>query len=770
MHLCTFYENYFRQYGTLFVMERIYMHKKKEYPGIDYFRLIAALLVIAIHTSPLTSYHETADFILTRIIARIAVPFFIMTTGFFTLCSSARNTEKYDRFIHKTFRIYVAAMLFYLPINIYNGYFQIENFLPNLLKDLVFDGTLYHLWYLPASLIGAAIARHLLNRCGAKRALIISLSLYLIGLFGDSYYGISANIAILKNFYTLLFQIMDYTRNGIFFTPLFFVLGALTADKWQQMPYPVRGGLIVMSKNICGFTVSLLLMLTEALLLHHDQLQRHDSMYLFLPPCMYFLFRILLLFRGKSPVWLRTGALLIYIIHPMVIVLLRLSAKILCLEDILIENSLIHYLSVAIFSVLCSMILSLLYQKYSNNRFHTLRTNFMSTRHTSSRQPNHCSSVNNAADRAYVEINLQNLKHNAEVLKKAMPTGTKLMAVIKADAYGHGACKIAECLNRMGVDAFAVATIEEGIALRKHGICGEILILGYTAPYRAAELKHYDLIQTLIDFEYAQALNRQHIMIKAHIKIDTGMHRLGIPAEDVLSVRKIFSMRNILVCGIYTHLCCADSLLPDDIAFTHKQIDRFYSAVRKLKKAGIKIPKLHIQSSYGLLNYPDLKCDYVRCGIALYGVLCKPNDKTVLDLDLRPVLSLKSKVILIRCVEKGESIGYGRSFVTGRKSRIAILPIGYADGFPRNLSCGMGSVLIRGHKAPVVGRICMDQLAVDVTDIEGVLAGDIATLIGTDENSALPAPNIAECSGSISNELLCRIGNRVGRNFLTIIP
>lgn len=722
--------------------------KKKEYTGIDYFRLAAALFVIAIHTSPLASYNETADFILTRIIARTAVPFFIMTGGFFTLSSYTRNSEKFIRFIRKTVFIYLISMLLYLPINIYNGYFRIDNLLPNLIKDIVFDGTLYHLWYLPASVTGALTAKYLLNRYRGKKALIISFILYLVGLFGDSYYGVIEKIPALKNFYALLFQIMDFTRNGIFFTPLFFILGALIADKDMCAYHPARNRLSDVVRNIGGFTLSMILMMTEALLLRHYQLQRHDSMYLLLPVCMYYLFHILLSFQGSSPAWLRRSTLIIYIIHPMMIVLVRMLAKILHLQNILIENSLLHYLSVCIASVLCSIILCALHQKAN-------------TRQSALQNPLPGKEQNIGAGRAYVEIDLRNLKHNAKVLQKAMPANTKLMAVIKADAYGHNARKVAECLNQTGVESFAVAAIDEGIALRKHGIRGEILILGYTAPDRAPDLKRYDLMQTLIDHEYAQILNGQNVMIKAHIKTDTGMHRLGIPAEDVLSVQKIFSMKNITVCGIYTHLCCADSLLPDDVAFTRRQIDRFYTLIRELEKTGIKIPKLHIQSSYGLLNYPDLKCDYVRCGIALYGVLCKPHDKTILNLDLRPVLSLKSTVVLIRSVEKGESIGYGRSFITNRKSRIAILPIGYADGIPRSLSCSVGHVLIRGHKAPIVGRICMDQLAVDVTDIEGVSVGDPATLIGADGKSVLSAPDVAACSGSISNELLSRIGGRV---------
>ncbi len=372
-------------------------------------------------------------------------------------------------------------------------------------------------------------------------------------------------------------------------------------------------------------------------------------------------------------------------------------------------------------------------------------------------------------DRAWLEINLANLEYNVRTLTKAMPPKCRLMAVVKADGYGHGAFEISAHLNKIGVNAFAVATIDEGIKLRKYGIRGEILILGYTNVCRAAELKKYDLTQTLIDFDYAEALNKQEVAIKSHIKVDTGMHRLGIDSKDVNNIQKIFAMKNLKICGIYTHLCCAESLEPDDIAFTRKQIDAFYSLINPLietwKARGMSIPKIHIQSSYGLLNYPDLVCDYVRAGIALYGVPSSPNMKTKLNLPLRPVLSLKTRIILIRSVCPGESVGYDRAFRAERESRIAILPVGYGDGFPRNLSCQNGKALINGRYAPIIGRICMDQMAVDITDIENASVGDMATLISADEdadwNAGLQAPAVAERSHSISNELLCRLGKRL---------
>ena len=365
-------------------------------------------------------------------------------------------------------------------------------------------------------------------------------------------------------------------------------------------------------------------------------------------------------------------------------------------------------------------------------------------------------------ERSWIEISARNLRHNVEALRAILPPGCELMAVVKAQAYGHGASGVSRLLSQIGVRAFAVATIDEGIALRKEGICGAILILGYTDVCRAGDLQAYDLIQTVIDFPYAKALNGQKIAVKVHIKIDTGMHRLGIPASDMRAVEEGFSMQYLNVCGLYTHLSCAENRQAEGIAFTKKQADRFYDLLGGLRERGITIPKLHIQSSFGLLNFPQLAhgCAYVRVGIALYGAVAS-NADTVLKPDLRPVLSLKSRVVLIRTVAKGEGVGYDRQFVAGRDSRIAVIPIGYGDGVPRSLSGGNGRVLIRQKTAPIAGRVCMDQMMVDITGMEDVAVGDVVTLIGAQGENALSATDVAQAAGSIANELLCRMGARL---------
>jgi len=361
---------------------------------------------------------------------------------------------------------------------------------------------------------------------------------------------------------------------------------------------------------------------------------------------------------------------------------------------------------------------------------------------------------------------MTNLQHNVRALQRILPKRCKIMAVVKANAYGHGAVRISSRLNGMGIDHFAVATVDEGIQLRKSGIEGEILVLGYTSPLRASELSHYDLTQTAVDISHARALNASGKSIKTHIKVNTGMNRLGENFNHVSGITDLFKFKNLEVTGIFTHLCVSDSCKMDDVAFTNEQIRNFYKLLNELKLKNIRIPKIHIQSSYGVLNYPGLMCDYARIGIALYGVLSTPNSLTQLSPDLRPVLSLKSRIILIRTVESGKYAGYSRNFIAKRKTKLAVVSIGYGDGLPRCLSEGNGHVLIGGHRVPIVGKICMDQLMTDVTEIPGVTEGDIVTLIGEDGCEGITAEQTAENADTITNELLSGLGNRVERIFL----
>lgn len=374
----------------------------------------------------------------------------------------------------------------------------------------------------------------------------------------------------------------------------------------------------------------------------------------------------------------------------------------------------------------------------------------------------------NYRDRAWVEVNLDNLRHNAIVLQEIMYENCKLMAVVKADAYGHGGERVACFLNKIGINSFAVATIDEGIALRKSGVMGDILILGYTDLKRARELEEYRLIQTLMGYDYAKDLNEAGFNIETHIKIDTGMHRLGMDKDNVEKTVEIFSFKHLNVSGIYTHLSVSDSREREDIEFTQRQIDAFYRLLEELENRKVKIPKIHIQSSYGLLNYPEIRCDYARIGIALYGVLSEIEDNTKLKSDLRPVLSLKSKLVTIRDIKIGESVGYARAFIAERDSRIGVIPIGYGDGIPRNLSCGNESVLINGYKVPIIGRICMDQLMVDITDIPQVKVGDTVVFVGKSGDKEISITEMAHNGNTITNEILSRLGSRLNRIYISL--
>lgn len=323
------------------------MSGKKYYAGIDYFRIIASLLVIAIHTSPLKSFSETADFFLTGVAARVAVPFFFMASGFFLLSGYAENTEKLKCFVKKTAVIYMISTLIYIPVNIYKGYFSKENIIPEIIQDIVFDGMMYHLWYLPASIIGAGIAWYLLKKSGFKTSFVITGILYVIGVLGDSYLGIMRQIPVFSYFYRLIFQVCDYTRNGIFLAPVFLLLGGYLADGRHILSF---------RKSLYGFLISFGLMTVEAGLLCPFEVTHHNNMYFFLLPCMYFLFSVVLYWEGKCPAGLKSVSLFIYIIHPM-IVLIRPAAKQLHVQSLMVENSLMFYAVVCTLTVLISIML-----------------------------------------------------------------------------------------------------------------------------------------------------------------------------------------------------------------------------------------------------------------------------------------------------------------------------------------------------------------------------------------------------------------------------
>lgn len=370
--------------------------------------------------------------------------------------------------------------------------------------------------------------------------------------------------------------------------------------------------------------------------------------------------------------------------------------------------------------------------------------------------------LDNISDnRAWIEIDLNNLEHNINEIKKVIHGKTKIMAVVKANAYGHGMIPVAKKLNDIGIEDFAVATLSEGITMRENGIIGNILILGYTSLKDLEYVTKYDLIQTVVDYEYAKEIESLHLSrpLNVHIKINTGMNRIGEKFDHIDNLKEIYQMDCFNVLGTFSHLCVSDSLTKDDVDFTKKQIDNFNKCIDMLKSFGINPAKLHIQASYGILNYPDLEYDYVRPGIIMYGVFGSLNDTVCSDINLKPVLSLKARVTQVKEIEISDSVSYGRTFIADRKCKIATISIGYGDGYPRCLSNKEAKVLVNDCFAPIIGRICMDQLIVNVSDIEDVKPEDVVTLIG--HETEISAEKIASYADTISYEILCSLGARL---------
>ena len=368
--------------------------------------------------------------------------------------------------------------------------------------------------------------------------------------------------------------------------------------------------------------------------------------------------------------------------------------------------------------------------------------------------------------RAWLEIDRKALEHNVRLFQRLLPDTCQLMPAVKAQAYGLGAVLVAKELNRLGIQAFCVASAEEGIELRENGITGEILILGYTASEQFEVLHAYQLTQTVVDFSYAKQLNQSARQVHVHIAVDTGMHRIGERSEHFEELCAMFQMKNLIIDGIFSHLCVSDGQNLSDQAYTRAQAECFREIVQRLEAEGYNCGKKHLLASYGIFSYPEYAWDYARVGVALYGTLSNDADTKTIGKELRPVFSMKARVASVRELKAGETAGYGRQFVAEKPSRIAVITIGYADGLPRCLSNGVGQVLVHGKKVPIVGRICMDQALIDISELDEkdvVKTGDIVTLIGADGEETLTAADMAEAAGTITNEILSRLGSRLER-------
>ena len=365
--------------------------------------------------------------------------------------------------------------------------------------------------------------------------------------------------------------------------------------------------------------------------------------------------------------------------------------------------------------------------------------------------------------RVYANIDLDAIHENVVNAKKLTKPGTKLMAIIKADAYGHGAVEVAKTLDDVA-DAYGVAILEEGIELRQAGIQKPVLILGYTPKPLYPAMIQYDIATAVFTWEMAKEISDEAVKLgkkaKVHIKLDTGMSRIGFrqDEESFETICRIAKLENLSIEGCFTHFARMDET---DKTWARKQFQRYESFVKRLEDAGVTFPVKHVSNSAGIIEMPEVNLDMVRDGIAVYGMYPSEEvDKT--RIALRPAMELKAYVSYVKTLEPGVQISYGGTYTTTRETRVATVPVGYADGYPRALS-GKGRVLIHGQSAPILGRVCMDQFMVDVTDIPDVVQGDDVTLVGHDGDGYISIEEVADMAYSFNYEFVCDVGKRVPR-------
>ncbi len=361
--------------------------------------------------------------------------------------------------------------------------------------------------------------------------------------------------------------------------------------------------------------------------------------------------------------------------------------------------------------------------------------------------------------RAWAEIDLKAIEENYDAACRIAKT--QVIPVVKADAYGHGAVKIAQILSEKSAALFAVSNLDEAVELRLAGISSDILIFGYTPPSCAEDLAKNNVIQTVYSSEYANQLNefakKADVKIKTHIKLDTGMGRIGFNCKSELEkVKAALSLSNLENQGIFTHFSCADSENAEDTNYTELQYNSFCEAISTLEKEGFSFKIKHCSNSAAILTNNKMKMDAVREGIILYGVA--PSKDIALPKDFTPAMSFYSVVSMVKDVDDGSFLSYGRTYKTTGKRKIATVSAGYSDGVPRLLS-GKGSVLVNGKRANIVGRVCMDQFLIDVSDMEDVKVGDVVTIFGKE----LSVDEVADNAQTISYEILCGISKRVPR-------
>ena len=370
--------------------------------------------------------------------------------------------------------------------------------------------------------------------------------------------------------------------------------------------------------------------------------------------------------------------------------------------------------------------------------------------------------------RVYARIDLDAIAYNMKQMKQRLNPNTKIMAVIKADGYGHGAVPIAQMLEKVDyIWGFAVATLDEAVVLKNENIQKPVLVLGCVFPDQYLEMLKHDIRMNVYTEEMARAISKmaekENLTAYMHIKLDTGMARLGFDMSDksVAEITNIAAMNNVCMEGVFTHFAKADEI---DKTFTKKQMRDFAQMCKKLEMHGVKFQYEHCANSAAIVDIPEADFDLVRAGISTYGLY--PSDEVNKgNVILKPALSLKSHVAFVKDIQKGTPISYGGTFVSNKEMTVATIPVGYADGYPRNLS-NIGSVLIRGQRAPILGRVCMDQFIVDVTHIRDVAFGDKVTLIGQDGDECITVEDLGDLSGRFNYEFICDLGKRIPRVYV----
>lgn len=376
----------------------------------------------------------------------------------------------------------------------------------------------------------------------------------------------------------------------------------------------------------------------------------------------------------------------------------------------------------------------------------------------------------NFVKRTWAEISLDAVSRNFNEIKNKINGRAKICCVIKADGYGHGAVELCEAYTKLGADWFAVSNIDEGIEIREAGCKLPIVILGYTPVSEAKRLADYNISQAVFCLDYAKALSAECVSkncsCKMHIKADTGMSRIGFMCQefprDDNSIKEIIeacNLKGLQLEGLFTHFCVSDEA-GEGKDFTQKQYDNFRYVKNAMENAGLKIEVCHCSNSGAIEDYPDTYCDMVRAGIILYGLA--PSPKLENRLDLVPAMTLKTAVAYVKSLKKGSDVSYGRTFTAPKDMKIATVPIGYADGYIRQ-NAENGYMMIHGKKAKILGRICMDQTMLDVTDIDNVQTGDEVTVFGTGQNGEPTADTIAYNTNTINYEVVCLVGKRVPR-------